>query len=132
MNKNIQILYPFKNSKTFKRITPMMCVLIQDHPYYIYKQKDLILTDPFDKSFKPLILMKNVQLPTETQTERFHQLTSLLKGIHYKLILTNQNQYLCIGNTDHTHSLVLFTIELNTRGYYEITQMEDVLKNNGF
>lgn len=110
----------------------MMCVLSQDHPYYLYKQKDLILTDPFDKSFKPLILMKNVQLPTETQTERFHQLTSLLKGIHYKLILTNQNQYLCIGNTDHTHSLVLFTIELNTRGYYEITQMEDVLKNNGF
>lgn len=132
MNKNIQILYPFKNSKTFKKITPMMCVLSQDHPYYLYKQKDLILTDPFDKSFKPLILMKNVQLPTETQTERFHQLTSLLKGIHYKLILTNQNQYLCIGNTDHTHSLVLFTIELNTRGYYEITQMEDVLKNNGF
>lgn len=132
MNKNIQILYPFKNSKTFKKITPMMCVLSQDHPYYIYQQKDLILTDPFDKSFKPLILMKNVQLPTETQTERFHQLTSLLKGIRYKLILTNQNQYLCIGNTDHTHSLVLFTIELNTRGYYEITQMEDVLKNNSF
>ena len=132
MNKNIQILYPFKNSKTFKKITPMMCVLSHDHPYYIYQQKDLILTDPFDKSFKPLILMKNVQLPTETQTERFHQLTSLLKGIHYKLILTNQNQYLCIGNTDHTHSLVLFTIELNTRGYYEITQMKDVLKNNGF
>ena len=47
----------------------------------------------------------------------------------YKLLFVSKNQYLCLGYLENQIvAFVLLTIELNTKGYYEIIDIQDIVE----
>lgn len=128
LNKyNYQITYPYESElkqKSFIRIQ-------SEHETWIgLANESIVLMNITQKHAHPITIFSNYQKPNEHHIRLLNQATKKIRSILYKVIFVHENQYLCIGyQNDSPISFVILTIDLNTKGYYEIQKIIDLLKN---
>ena len=125
--KNVIINFPFTSKTIYKNQFPFIRIVIDDYVYLGYECKQLLLIDINKKHI--INIFNNYQKPNDTHINILKQTTSKLKGANYQLIYVSNNQYLCLVIHDSIYtSLVLLTIDLNSKGYFEIQGIIDILK----
>lgn len=133
MKVNLQILYPFETTYRYKNQIPFLCAHVSKQTFYLCKDKQITLVEPTNKKKKTRIIFSNYQIIDEHHLNRFNQTIKQIKGITYVPLYRQNNRYLCIGYfNQQIISLIIITIDLNTLGYYEIIQIEDIIKGEDF
>lgn len=121
------INYPFTSKKLYKNRNPFIRIIIDDYVYLGYECNQLILNDINKKHI--IKIFNYYQKPNDTHINILKQTTSKLRGALYQLLYVSNNQYLCLTIQDSIYtSLVILTIELNSKGHYEIQGIIDILK----
>lgn len=128
INENKHFIeYPTVSKLTYKGKTPFIRIYINDTVLYGYYDKDIYLVELHHKPIQSKILLKNVILPDTYHLNILNQAAKQIRGIQYQPLFVSNNQYLCIGYTDNKAvSFILLTIDLNTKGYYEIQNIRRV------
>lgn len=130
MKTKPQIEYPYLSEKSYRSVHPFIHIIKDNRHYYGYENNQVFLIDPSIRPFRLIVLLPHAASPNTHQLSIFKQALHQLKGIEYKLLYVYQNQYLCIGKIKNQfEAFVILQIDLNTKGYYEITGMQDILKH---
>ena len=125
--KSYHIEYPIISNVTYKNCKPFIRVITNNYIYYGFESKQLLLIDLNQKH--TIHIFNTYQKPNEKHYHILKLATSKLRGISYQLLYISNNQYLCIGISNSNYvSLVILNIELNSKGYYEIQGLKDILK----
>lgn len=124
------IEYPYTSSITHHNITPFMRIYKDDQVFYGIANKSIQLVELHKKPITSLTLLKSYEIPLQSHIEILNQITKQIRGMHYKLLYVYNNQYLCLGFIKNTPvAFVCLTIDLNTKGYYEIVDIKDIVEN---
>lgn len=73
---------------------------------------------------------ENVHLPTHEEIRILNQAQKNLAGIMYTPLWCSNHQMICHAQIDDIHQseqLLILTIELNTKGYFEIIAVQNLL-----
>ena len=126
-SKSYHITYPIISNITYKNCKPFIRIITNNYVYYGFESKQLLLIDLNQKH--SIHIFNTYQKPNETHYNILKLATNKLRGITYELLYISNHQYLCIGISNSNYvSLVILNIELNSKGYYEIQGLKDVLK----
>ena len=128
INKKINyISYPFTSNITYKKCNPFIRIITNNYVYYGFETKQLLFIDFNNKLFIPTF--DTYQKPTDKHKEILNLASNKLRGISYQCIYVSNHKYLCLGIINGIYtSLVILTIELNSKGYYEIQGIQDIVK----
>ena len=124
--ENIYISYPFSSNITYRNQYPFIRIITQNHVYYGFELKQLSLIDLNQKD--TIQIFNNYEIPNENHHNILKQATSQVRGITYQCLYVSNHHYLCLGLNDTYVSMVVINIELNSKGYYEIQGIKDILK----
>ena len=126
-SNSYHITYPITSNITYKNCKPFIRIITNNNVYYGFEYKQLLLIDSNQKH--TIHIFNTYQKPNENHYNILKLATNKLRAITYKLLYTSNNQYLCIGISNSNYvSLVILNIELNSKGYYEIQGIKDLLK----
>lgn len=120
------IEYPTTSKLTYKNKDPFIRIYKNDHVYYGFYNKDIYLIELHRKPIQSKIILKNAIPPNDQHQTILNQATKQIRGIKYKILYVSNNQYLCIGHNEQNISFVIMTIDLNTKGYFEIQNLKRV------
>lgn len=127
-NENKPIFeYPTSSLLTYKNTLPFIRIYHKNHIYYGFYNRNIYIVELHQKPIQSTLLIKDATLPNSNHQYIFKQATKQIKGINYKILYVSKNDYLCIGYLDKIISFVLITIDLNTKGYYEINNIKKVV-----
>lgn len=133
MKPKLQIDYPFETKYRYKKQIPFLCIHVYEQVFYLCKDKQITLIEPTNKKKKPRIIFSSYQIIDELHLNRFNQTIKQIKGSTFLPLYRQNNHYLCLGKfNQQIISVVILTIDLNTLGYYEIIQIEDIVKGEDF
>ena len=128
MKAKDSIEYPTQSKLMIKGHHPFIRIYKNDHVYYGFYDGNVSLVELHRKPIQSKIILKNATLPNTQHTSIFNQALKQIRGIQYKLLYVSNNHYLCVGYYDEqVCSLVCMTIDLNSKGYYEIIQLKRVV-----
>ncbi len=123
------IEYPTTSFLKYKDKIPFIRFYKNDHVYYGFYNQHIELVELHKKPIQTKYLLKNATLPNSQHIYVLNQVTKQIRGMQYQLLYVSNNQYLCLGYLDHQIvAFVLLTIELNTKGYYEIIDVQDIVE----
>lgn len=129
LQKTYHILYPFESETRFRNQTPFIHIQADHQTYLVLAGQKISLLPMNTKPLRPLTIFCDWQKPDEAQQTAFNQAIKKIKGIDFKPLCIYENQYLCIGfRNQQPVSLVTLAIALNTKGYYEIKKITDIIK----
>ena len=121
------IEYPTSSKLTYKDKNSFIRIYKDDHVYYGFYDKDIYLVELHRKPCQSKVILKNASLPTSYHNNILNQATKQIRGIQYQILYVSDNHYLCVGYLNQQIiSFVILTIDLNTKGYYEIQNIKRV------
>ena len=124
---NYTIIYPYISNITYKNCNSFIQIHTYNNLYYGFESKQLLLIDKTRKH--KIKLFETYQKPNENHYIFLKNATSKLKGKTFQLLYVSNHQYLCLSIVNNTYvSLVILNISLNSKGYYEIENIIDILK----
>lgn len=124
---NYTIIYPYISNITYKNCNSFIQIHTNNNTYYGFESKQLLLIDKTKK--QRIKIFETYQKPNENHYKILKNATHKLKGKTFQLLYVNNHQYLCLSIVNNTYvSLVILNISLNSKGYYEIENIIDILK----
>lgn len=122
------IEYPTTSKLTFKNKTPFIRIYKDEYVYYGFYDKHIYLVELHKKPVQSKLILKNAILPNIQSNNILNQAIKQVRGISYQLLYVSNNQYLCLGYINkQIISFVILTIDLNTKGYYEIIDIKKAI-----
>ena len=124
------IEYPTSSLLKYKDKFPFIRFYKNDKVYYGFYNQHIEIVELHKKPIQSKYLLKNATLPNTQHINILNQVTKQIRGMVYKLLFVSKNQYyLCLGYLENQIvAFVLLTIELNTKGYYEIIDIQDIVE----
>ena len=124
-----KIDYPYEANNSFPNQTSFIHIQLPNTSLVGFAGKKIILLNTHSKHCRPIVLFASYQKPDSYHISALQQASKKIKGIRYEVLYVYRKQYLCVGFiSDKPKSLVMLTIDLNTKGYYEIQKISDILK----
>lgn len=124
-----KIDYPYEANIPYNNQTPFIQIQTSKKLLTGYAGKKIILLDTHLKHSRPIVLFSSYQKPEFSHIGILRQASKKIKGLRYEILYVCRNQYLCVGFiSDKPISFVILTVDLNTKGYYEIQKITDILK----
>ena len=120
--------YPFSSNILYKGTSPFLRIITQNHVLYGFANNKIQLVDLKTKPNYKEIIFNKYEIPAILNQTILNQATKDIKGITFKLLYVNCNQYLCLEEYENIYiSLIILTIELNSKGYYEIQGIKNII-----
>lgn len=124
----LKITYP-DHSYTLRKQTSFMKIQKDQDLYYLTISNKITLIHANTTPVSSKIILKEFESIDEPTQQIFTSMTQHIKGIHYQPLFKNGKNFLCLA---YYHLLpiylVMIQIGLNTKGYYEIEEIKDIIE----